>query len=272
MVQMKIDLKGSGVDVNKSSGFEPYEGPLPRPGVYAAVIRSCRVRVSQAGNMYFNVLFEFADQMDGAKQEFKGYPLWDMITPGESDIQKERTGKFLHTISGKDPSKVNIAINHDEVTDGGQVKSIGGKDPVGTKCRVVVGRSSRNGEATCELRDLFPWPKDTPWPEGAVASDDDEEIEDEEIEEEEAEEPEEEEEVEEAEEEEEEEEEESEYDARVAELNALDRTALKNILKSDHDSDFKVLKRHTDDDLREAILAIEFVSDEDEEGDDEPPF
>ncbi len=271
MVNLKIDLKGSGVDLNKSSGFEPYEGPLPRPGVYAATIRSCKIRISQAGNPYFNILFEFGNQNKEEKQAYKNFPLWDKIVPGDSDIQKERVAKFLHAVSGKDPSNVNVAVTHDEVTDGGNVTKIGGKDPVGTRCRVTVNRSSYNGEPIVELRDLFPWPKDEAWPQGdADVEDEDVEVEDEDVvEEEEPEEEEEEEEVE-AEEEEEEEEDDGEFEARTAELEALDRTQTKAILKG-LDPEFKMLKKHSDEDLRNAILDIEFPTSE-EDGDDDPPF
>jgi hypothetical protein len=267
MVQMKID--STGVDPKKSNGFEPYEGPLPRPGTYAAVIRSCKIRISQAGNPYFNVLFEFADQMKPEKQEFKGYPLWDKIVPGESDIQRERVGKLAYTVCGK----VKAVVNHDEVTDGGQVKTIGGKDPVGVRCKVVVSRGSFNGEPILELRDLFPWPKDEDWPEGAP-EDDEEELE--EVDEDEEEDPDEEEVEDEEEEDDEEEEEEveddDEYESRKTELTSWSRSDIRAGIKQ-LDPDFKFLKRHTDDDLRTALLGLEFPGADDEDGDsNEPPF
>jgi hypothetical protein len=267
MVQMKID--STGVDPKKSSGFEPYEGPLPRPGTYAAVIRSCKIRISQAGNPYFNVLFEFADQVNAEKQAFKGYPLWDKIVPGDSDIQKERVGKLAYTVCGK----VKAVVNHEEVTDGGTVKTIGGKDPVGVRCKVVVSRGSFNGEPILELRDLFPWPKDEAWPEGSPEDGDDseemEEVEDDEADDEADEEEEVEEEDDEAE-EEEEEEDDDEFETRKAELAGWSRADLKSGLK-ELDPDFKFLKKHTDDDLRTALLGLEFP-DSDEDGDEEPPF
>ena len=274
MVQLKLD--STGIDPTQSNGFEPYEGPLPRPGAYAAVIRSCKIRVSQAGNPYINVLLEFANQVTPEKQVFKAFPLWDKIVPGDSDIQKERVGKFLYAVCGK----VKANIEHEEIADGGTVKKVGGKDPIGTRCRVVVRRGSYNGEPQAELADLFPWPKDQEWPEEAP---DGSEVEDEEIEDEEAEEADEPDEDEEESDEEEsedeaeddEEEDDGEFEARQAELAGMDRTALKTALKA-VDPEFRVLKRHTDDELREAILDVEFPvdseEDDEEEGDDEPPF
>ncbi len=277
MVTMKIGAEQTaGIDPNSSSGFEPYEGPLPPAGVYAAVIRSVRIRVSQAGNPYFNVLMEFGDQTTPEKQKFKGYPLWDKVVPGESDIQKERLAKFMNTVCGKTSGNVM----HDEVTDGGKVTKIGGKDPVGVKCKVVAQRGSYSGEPILECRDLFPWPKDVDWPDGSGAEDEEstEEIEDETDEdapeEAEGDEPEDDEEgdeepEDEAEEEgdDEDEEDDGAFEARQAELAEMDRTAIKAELKK-ADPDFRVLKKHTDDDLRNEVLDTEFPP---EEG-DEPPF
>jgi hypothetical protein len=102
---------------------------------------------------------------------------------------------------------------------------------------------------------------DAEFPEdGAAALDDEDEPEDE-PEDEEAEE-------EEAEDEEEEEEEEEEEDdgqaERAEELSGFNRVALKKVL-AEVDPSFRVLKKHSDDDLRDAILAAEF-------GEDETPF
>ena len=60
--------------------------------------------------------------------------------------------------------------------------------------------------------------------------------------------------------EEEDDEEDAERVARVAELEGLDRIALKKILK-EIAPDTTVLKRHTDADLREQILSVEFAED-----------
>lgn len=108
---------------------------------------------------------------------------------------------------------------------------------------------------------------DAEFPEdGAAALDEEDEEEDDESEEvEEAEDDEEEEDDDEEEDDEEEEDEDDEaLQERSAELNNFDRAALKKIVK-EVAPDFTVLKRHSDEDIREAILAAEF-------GDDETPF
>jgi hypothetical protein len=56
------------------------------------------------------------------------------------------------------------------------------------------------------------------------------------------------------------EEDDEEREARVAELADLNRVALKSILK-EIAPDFTVLKRHTDDNLREQIISVEFADD-----------
>jgi len=59
---------------------------------------------------------------------------------------------------------------------------------------------------------------------------------------------------------EEEDEDDAEREARVAELDAMGRPALKAVLK-EIAPDFTVLKRHTDDNLREQIISVEFSED-----------
>lgn len=85
---------------------------------------------------------------------------------------------------------------------------------------------------------------------GAAALADDDEAEEEEAEEEDDEEAEEEEEA----------EEDDERTARVAELADLDRAGIKRVLKGVN-PDFKVLTRHSDDDLRNAVIVEEFGED-----------
>jgi hypothetical protein len=270
MVTMKLD--STGVDPSKSaSGFDAYDGPMATPGVYAAEIRSMRVRVSNAGNHYFNVLFVLSDQKTAERQKFKGYPHFEKITPGDSDFQKDRVGKLLAGICGK----VKANVTHDEVTDGGQVTKVGGKDPIGAKFKIVLRRDGEfNGEPQLAIGDLFPWPDDEPFPSKSSADDEEEDEEDSEEEEEEDVEDEGEDE-EEDEEEEEQDDAEAEFEARQEELGGMTRAELKSVLKELDDS-VKVLKKHTDDDLRTKILDIEWPAEDDEEeeeGDsEEPPF
>jgi hypothetical protein len=72
---------------------------------------------------------------------------------------------------------------------------------------------------------------------------------------------------EEEEEEEGEEEDTEEFDNRMAELKELSRVELKKVLKT-ADPEFKVLKKHSDEELVDAILDVEFPVEDDEE----PPF
>ena len=71
--------------------------------------------------------------------------------------------------------------------------------------------------------------------------------------------------------EEEEEDEEDESEARLAELLLLDRTGIKAALKA-ADPAFKVLKKHTDEELAQATVDAEFGDEGDDDEDGEPPF
>lgn len=312
----KITHDTTGIDPNKPTGFEPYEGPVPKPGVYWAEIQVCKTAVGKdSGNTYFKVLYRLGPNADPAKNECKGAPIWDNVVPGEHELSQARLAQLINSICGKPKAVFDV----DDDTN--EVKTVGGKKPVGTKVRLVVAREMYQGEPQARVSDVFPVPKGDTWGGGAVAAaEPEEEVEEEETEEAEEEielseeeearsaelskktlpalkkiakdagieevfktkeeavaaildaefgEGEEEEEEEEEEvEEEAEEEEEDESEARRAELAGLDRAGLKAALK-EADPDFKVLKRHSDADLLEAIIAAEFEPAED---DSEPPF
>lgn len=181
---------GVGSDVSTKSGFGPYEGPLPKPGVYYDVeLKQCAMKISQAGNLYVNTLWEVSGG------ECEGYPAWHRVVPGESEIQKTRVAQFMQAVCGKNEED----IVHDNPEDGGKVTKIGSKNPIGTKARMTFQRKpdTRNavpGEEPpmiAEPNDLYPLkdvPKqrkaadseDDPWATAAPASTDDDEVEEEE--------------------------------------------------------------------------------------------
>lgn len=280
MVKMNFDT--SDVDLSTRTTFAPYEGDVPRPGTYNAEIRSVRLVESKAGNTYFKVLYVLGHDEAAKKDAVFGCPIFDNVVPGNHEVQKERLAAFLKAVCGKQKAVVDA----DDLDDGGKVNKIGGKEPVGVKVRLVVVRDTYNGEPQAKVADVVPWPKGGKWltegpgePEAEEDAEDaaepivdDEEDAAEEEAEETADDEEEAEDDDEEEEEDDEEEDDGGYEARVAELADLDRAALKAALK-EADSEFKVLKKHSDDDLRAAILAAEFEADEEgEEGEDEPPF
>lgn len=123
------------------------------------------------------------------------------------------------------------------------------------KIKAVAKELKVTGKNKAELIDAI---LDAEFPEdGAAALDEEDEEEDDEVDEEEVDDEEEDD-------EEEDEEEDEEDDGRAEreeELSGFNRVALKKIL-AEVDSSFRVLKKHSDDDLREAILAAEFDEDE----------
>lgn len=277
MAKMTFDT--TGVEARRT-GFEPYEGPMPKPGVYNATLKQARMRISQAGNPYFNLMWELGPDANKAeKNAFIGCPVWQRVVPGEAEIQQIRVAQLLIAVCGK--QKANVV--HDEVQDGGKISKIGGKDPVGTHAKLVISRRTYNDEIQPEVDDILPWPKDEEFPTGpaeAADADEDEEEEtesedsdEEDEEDEDAEDDEESEDEDDDEDEEEEEEDDDEddaaYNARKSELEAMDRAALKKVAKS---LEIRVLKSMDEEDLREAILESEFPGDDDEEETDGEPF
>lgn len=135
-----------------SSGFEIYDGPTPKPGIYTAKIKVMRVKMSKAGNAYFSILTEFCDDSSADKAETVGFPLWVNITPGEAEVQQIRTAQLFRAICGKKGPNVT----HEDLDDGGKVLKVGGKDPLGTEVRVEVKREVYEGESRAVAQSILP--------------------------------------------------------------------------------------------------------------------
>lgn len=137
----------------EASGFEVYDGPMPRPGVYSGKIKVMRVKIgNNSGNPYFSILIELNDTSSPEKAETKGCPIWTNIVPGDAEIQQIRTAQLFMAICGKK----GPAVVHDEIDDGGDVKKVGGKNPIGTEVRVNIKKGSYQGEARAEISSIIP--------------------------------------------------------------------------------------------------------------------
>lgn len=157
MAKMKF---GVGNNVSTDSGFTPYEGPLPKPGViYPVVQKSASIRLTgenskNPGTPYINSMWEIESG------ECKGFTAWHRLIPGEHEIQQTRIAQYMQAVCGK-----NMAdVVHDEVEDGGKVTRIGGRKPEGVKAGMTFQRKkdTRNaieGEETpwiAESADIIP--------------------------------------------------------------------------------------------------------------------
>ncbi|QAX93009.1 hypothetical protein SEA_GIBSON_63 [Streptomyces phage Gibson] len=294
MAKMKF---GVGNNVSTDSGFTPYEGPLPKPGViYPVVQKSASIRLTgenskNPGTPYINTMWEIESG------ECKGFTAWHRLIPGEHEIQQTRIAQYMQAVCGK-----NMAdVVHDEVEDGGKVTRIGGRKPEGVKAGMTFQRKkdTRNaieGEETpwiAESADIIPgWkPKskveaeDEAEPDEDDVEDEDVEDEDDDVADEEAdEEPEDDEDSDEEDDSEDEGEDEPEEDdeddsddeepegVAYEEAAKMSLVQLKKLAK-DNDYEDSDLTQYKGPKGKKALLA-QLVEDEivTAEGDDEPPF
>lgn len=182
MPKMKFGVSDK---VSTDSGFTPYEGPLPKPAViYPVVQKSATIRLTgenskAPGTPYISTLWEIESG------ECKGFSAWHRLIPGEHEIQQTRIAQYMQAVCGKNTADVV----HEDVEDGGKVKTIGGRKPEGVKAGMTFQRKkdTRNaieGEETpwiAESADIVPGWK----PKSKVEQEDvEDEPEDEELEEE----------------------------------------------------------------------------------------
>jgi hypothetical protein len=315
------------VNNEAKSAFESYDGPeVPVGNGYEGRIKNVRVKESNAGNLYLNVLVEH-ETKDPKRKQYNGAPQWVRVMFGEHDETQFRLASFMKAATGKPKANAEANIVDTDVEaragTGSIVKTIDGVKPDGKLVLFNVrAREAQNGYPASTEADLIR-PRTT-----VAAKDEDEgdediteddieveadeededgeeltreersaqlkkeaikdlrtaakeadidtaglkkaelveaildwEFESDEDEDEESEEEEEEtEEVEVDEDEEEDEEDEEDPEAELrAELADLDRAALKTRLK-EADESAKVLKKDSDDDLRDKIVAAELTS------------
>ncbi|AVP41502.1 hypothetical protein SEA_WENTWORTH_63 [Streptomyces phage Wentworth] len=285
MPKMKF---GVGNNVSTDSGFTPYEGPLPKPGViYPVVQKSATIRLTgenskAPGTPYVNTMWEIESG------DCKGYTVWHRLIPGEHEIQQTRIAQYMQAVTGK-----NMAdIVHDDVEDGGKVKTVGGRKPEGVKAGMTFQRKkdTRNaieGEETpwiAESADIIPgWkPKtkveaeDESEPEDDVEDeiedDEEDEAEDDDAEDDDAADDSDEEDSEEDDEDESEEDEEEDDAVAYEEAAKLSLIQLKKLAK-ENDYEDSDLTQYKGPKGKKALLA-QLVEDEivAAEGEDEPPF
>lgn len=180
MAKMKFGVKDN---VSTDSGFTPYEGPLPKPGViYPVVQKTATIRLTgenskQPGTPYINTMWEIESG------ECKGFTAWHRLIPGEHEIQQTRIAQYMQAVCGKNSADVV----HDDVEDGGKVTRIGGRKPEGVKAGMTFQRKkdTRNaieGEETpwiAEAADIIPGWKPKSKVEAEDEAEPDEDVEDE---------------------------------------------------------------------------------------------
>lgn len=279
---MRLNVDTSGVEI-RQTGYDTYDGPAIKPGTYNAQIVKANFRKTKAGATAMNFILRIGHDARPNKDVFAGATIFHEVYPeSPAELTQIRVGQILQAISGKQKA----VVDGEELTAGGAIKKIGGKDPVGAKVKILVNMGrNMSGDLEPQVNDVFAWPKGEKWLDegpatGSVESSSDEDIEEDDTDSDEG--VEEEEVVEEdADEDEEEAAEDDEFESRKAELTALDRDALKKVLAEVKKAGglpegFKLTKSTPDSALVEAILAYEFAEDDEaepeEDEDGEEPF
>jgi hypothetical protein len=142
---------GVADNVSTDSGFGVYEGPLPKPNVvYPVVQKTASMRLTgenskNPGSPYINSVWEITEG------ECKGYSAFHRVVPGDAEIQKTRVAQYMQSVAGKNSAD----IVHEEIADGGKIKTIGGKKVEGVRAGMTFSR----------VRDTYGVPEgeEAPW-------------------------------------------------------------------------------------------------------------
>lgn len=172
---------GVADNVSTESGFGVYEGPLPKPNVvYPVVQKQATIRLTgdkakNPGQPYINSLWEITEG------ECKGFSAFHRVVPGDAEIQKIRVAQYMQSVCGKNSGD----LVHDDIDDGGKIKTVGGKKVEGVRAGMTFSRSRDTygvpeGEEApwkAEPQDLYPGWK----PKSKVEAEDEEDEDDEDL-------------------------------------------------------------------------------------------
>lgn len=127
---------GVGDKVSTDTGFTPYEGPLPKPGVIypvqqkSAVLRLTGENSKTPGVAYIRSMWEITSG------DCKGFTVWHNIVPGESEFQQARIAQYMQAVCGKNSAD----LTHDKIEDGGKITKVGTRNPVGVTAGMTFQR------------------------------------------------------------------------------------------------------------------------------------
>lgn len=247
MVSLKINAKAR----ETKSGFEPYDGPIPKQkGFYRASLKSVKFGRKKSGSVGFSIVAELeaaaGDPKDHA--QYDGYPLFiqSIITEGPSGEElKEGAHRNLENFlaalgTGDNP---NVVLEEGDWEDEPlNVKKIGSRNPAGAIVNIDLGFDTYDGEKRPTSNGIYICNDSAPSKKSSKVSaeeldDDDDLLDDVEYDE----------------------SEELSYEERESDLKKLSVSELKAILKADYDLPVGGSK----DELIDRILDHEYVSEED---------
>lgn len=122
-------------DVERREGGDGYNGDVPTPGIYDAILTSCKDHTSAAGNDGVEWIFEITEE------PFAGWHGW-VYTNDDSAAWKEV--QILEAVGIMEPGDDNLKTTHEKI-----VKDAGA-------CRVKVKNETYEGEKRGKITVILP--------------------------------------------------------------------------------------------------------------------
>lgn len=146
------------VDPSAKSGFEPYDGPDPKPGMYRAEIVKVAIRAAGTGTLGYNILVNFKAVKDEHKK-YDGFSTFVTLWMGDKENMIARESAFYKAITGKNyknVADVNVVYEGSEedfdTPAGAEVKKIDGVSPKGkiVKVNMQIEKGGDKGDGSGE--------------------------------------------------------------------------------------------------------------------------
>lgn len=152
-------LKRNVAHAPDSTGFESYDGPQPplQQRMYRGRIEFVRIREASTGRLGINMLVKFlAEKGDKDNAKYDGYPAWVTLWLADKEPNQVREKNFYRAVGVPDDKLENVNIVHEDVEDGGEVKKVGGRNPVGRIVKVDMRTERYEEELQLRADAVYP--------------------------------------------------------------------------------------------------------------------
>lgn len=148
--KIKWSVTATDVDQAADNEFVPYDGPLPRKGVYVGTVRICRVAESSAGNSMIKIMAVVDGKASGPdKRQYDGAPLWGQAVDTPQTAFQIKSLMAAFGLRGRDFASA-VADEDDNIVKFGRFV------PVGASVRFAVKTEYYNDELTAKIDRFLP--------------------------------------------------------------------------------------------------------------------
>jgi hypothetical protein len=152
-------LKRNVKNAPDSTGFESYDGQNPpmQNKMYRGKIEVARVREAATGTIGINLLVKFeAKKGDKENAKYDGYPAWVDLWLADKEPNQAREKNLYRALGVPDSKLEDVNVVHNDIDDGGEIKKVSGRNPIGRVVMIDMKVDRYEGENRLKGDAIYP--------------------------------------------------------------------------------------------------------------------